>query len=549
MDQIMRLRRRATGRLRDQGRATTATATRRRSCGIIEKWGTLHEAQMPSARSARAAWSRGQLEPSAVKQLLDSAGHRRQHDQEGRRRGKAFLHHKLPDQKNVRRIFKEIESQGRAPRAEPLHRRRADDEEGARRRSQNMKLAYWPGCVSRGFTPELHGSMAKVAPKLDLELVELDRANCCGAGVIAEHNQELADTLNARTFAMAQGVDGAAGMMNICSTCQGAQSECQERLDADTAYREHINGNLDAEGLHLRARRRVVEQELPLAAGRGDRARHAAGEGRPPARGAARRAVLRLLHRPAHAAARLRRPPRARHATSSRSSRRSAATPVDVRGQPQVLRLPGHHDEQGDVAAPGRPPHGRRARRRRGLRRHAVPALPPEPGPPAARRRELRRARPRHAGAALPADRRARARARAEGARDEQARRLDHATCRRRWPPSPQPEVQAAGAVAAAQRRRAARPSPEVRRLDLPEGEARGGRVVRAGGRARGRGGERLARRPRAPSSSRSATRTARAATSSCAGGRCGRASAARGSRTTRWTTSCGCRCPRWTPC
>ncbi len=112
-----------------------------------------------------------------------------------------------------------------------------------------MKLAYWPGCVSRGFTPELHGAVAKVAPLLDLELVELDRANCCGAGVIAEHNQELADTLNARTFAMAQGVEGAAGMMNICSTCQGAQSECQERLDADTAYREHINGNLDAEDL------------------------------------------------------------------------------------------------------------------------------------------------------------------------------------------------------------------------------------------------------------------------------------------------------------
>jgi succinate dehydrogenase / fumarate reductase cytochrome b subunit len=113
-----------------------------------------------------------------------------------------------------------------------------------------VKVAYWPGCVSRGFTPELHGAMAAVAPKLDIELVELDRANCCGAGVIAEHNQELVDTLNARTFAMAQQVDGAAGMMNICSTCQGAQSECQERLDADTAYREHINGHLEPEGLH-----------------------------------------------------------------------------------------------------------------------------------------------------------------------------------------------------------------------------------------------------------------------------------------------------------
>jgi len=114
-----------------------------------------------------------------------------------------------------------------------------------------VKVAYWPGCVSRGFTPELHGSMAKIAPLLDIELVELDRAACCGAGVIAEHNQELADSLNARTFALAQQeIDaGAAMMMNICSTCQGAQSECQERLDANSEYREHVNQTLSAEGL------------------------------------------------------------------------------------------------------------------------------------------------------------------------------------------------------------------------------------------------------------------------------------------------------------
>ena len=114
-----------------------------------------------------------------------------------------------------------------------------------------MKVAYWPGCVSRGFTPELHGSMARVAPLLDIDLVELDRASCCGAGVIAEHNQELADTLNARTFALAQKeiAGGAELMMNICSTCQGAQSECQERLDASTPYRDHVNETLAVEGL------------------------------------------------------------------------------------------------------------------------------------------------------------------------------------------------------------------------------------------------------------------------------------------------------------
>jgi succinate dehydrogenase / fumarate reductase, cytochrome b subunit len=111
-----------------------------------------------------------------------------------------------------------------------------------------MKVAYWPGCVSRGFTPELHGSMEKIAPLLDLELVELDRASCCGAGVIAEHSQELADTLNARTFALAEKT-GSGLMMNICSTCQGSMTECQERLDANTEYRTAINDNLRDEGL------------------------------------------------------------------------------------------------------------------------------------------------------------------------------------------------------------------------------------------------------------------------------------------------------------
>jgi succinate dehydrogenase / fumarate reductase, cytochrome b subunit len=126
-----------------------------------------------------------------------------------------------------------------------------------------MRVAYWPGCVSRGFTPELHGSMAKVAPLLDLELVELDRACCTGAGVIAEHNQELADSLNARTFALAQQT-GADLMMNICSTCQGAQSECQQRLDANSEYRSHINENLADEGLSYESgpTRRLTNKNL-----------------------------------------------------------------------------------------------------------------------------------------------------------------------------------------------------------------------------------------------------------------------------------------------
>jgi len=51
-----------------------------------------------------------------------------------------------------------------------------------------MKVAYWPGCVSRGFTPELHGSMAKVAPLLDIELADF-LLHLLGASTLAERVQ------------------------------------------------------------------------------------------------------------------------------------------------------------------------------------------------------------------------------------------------------------------------------------------------------------------------------------------------------------------------
>ena len=155
---------------------------------------------------------------------------------------------------------------------------------------------------SRGFTTELHGSMALVAERLGIELVELDRANCCGAGVIAEHNQELADTLNARTFALAQ--QTGLPMMNICSTCQGAQSECQQRLDADSGYRSHINEALaeeglayDKEGFSNKNFLWMLVEDYGL-----DRLKQQVAA---PARGAPSRPLLRLLHPPPQAPARL----------------------------------------------------------------------------------------------------------------------------------------------------------------------------------------------------------------------------------------------------
>lgn len=110
-----------------------------------------------------------------------------------------------------------------------------------------MKVAWWTGCVAKGGAPELYMSMKAVGAKIGLELEELVDAACTGAGVLSERNPELADTLCARTFAMAEKMG--LPLMNICSTCQGVMSAANYRIQNDPEYRAKINGNLASEGL------------------------------------------------------------------------------------------------------------------------------------------------------------------------------------------------------------------------------------------------------------------------------------------------------------
>ena len=255
-------------RLRASTTATTATGTRWRSSRTSRRNGLLHEADLlPDSYG-------GKFHPRAVPELLSSlpvdprGAAARQGDA---RRARCCTSTRRS--KEVKRIFRDIHD--REERFE-LNLYVVGEERrgrGAAAGRTAVKVAYWPGCVSRGFTPELHGSMAQVAPLLDIELVELDRAACCGAGVIAEHNQELADTLNARTFALAQQ-----------EIAKGASTDDEHLLDLP-GRAERVPGapgrehpvprprQRDAVGRGAHVREGHHQQALPLAAGRGDRPR------------------------------------------------------------------------------------------------------------------------------------------------------------------------------------------------------------------------------------------------------------------------------------
>ena len=116
-----------------------------------------------------------------------------------------------------------------------------------------MKYAFYPGCVSRGGTPELYDSTIAVADKLGIELEEILGAACTGAGVLQEKGLKLGDTLNARTFAMAERM-GLTTIMTICSTCQGVMAQANKRLLDDPDYLAEVNEELKPEGLEYTGR-------------------------------------------------------------------------------------------------------------------------------------------------------------------------------------------------------------------------------------------------------------------------------------------------------
>jgi succinate dehydrogenase / fumarate reductase, cytochrome b subunit len=113
----------------------------------------------------------------------------------------------------------------------------------------SLKYALYPGCAAKGATPELYQSTMAIIGRLGIEVVELQAASCCGAGVISEADPDVALALNARTFAQAEtlGLD----VMTICGTCQGIMGAANKRLkDPDT--RERINRMLAQESITYR---------------------------------------------------------------------------------------------------------------------------------------------------------------------------------------------------------------------------------------------------------------------------------------------------------
>ncbi len=109
------------------------------------------------------------------------------------------------------------------------------------------KVAYYTGCLAALSAKELNTSTKALAPKLGLELVELESVTCCGAGDIHEAEPDYYLHLNARILAYAEET-GCDTLMTICNVCTLNLRQANWQLKNDPDLLARVSTNLESVG-------------------------------------------------------------------------------------------------------------------------------------------------------------------------------------------------------------------------------------------------------------------------------------------------------------
>ena len=118
-----------------------------------------------------------------------------------------------------------------------------DDGRGGRA----VKVAYYKGCLASLSAKELDTSTQALAPKLGIELDELESVTCCGAGDIHEAEPDYYLHLNARILAYAEAT-GDDTLMTICNVCTLNLRQANYMLQNDEALLKRVSDNLESVG-------------------------------------------------------------------------------------------------------------------------------------------------------------------------------------------------------------------------------------------------------------------------------------------------------------
>jgi succinate dehydrogenase cytochrome b subunit len=110
------------------------------------------------------------------------------------------------------------------------------------------KVAYYKGCLASLSAKELDTSTQALAPKVGLELEELESVTCCGAGDIHEAEPDYYLHLNARILAYGAAT-GADTLLTVCNVCTLNLRQANWQLKNDVGLRGRVNENLQSVGV------------------------------------------------------------------------------------------------------------------------------------------------------------------------------------------------------------------------------------------------------------------------------------------------------------
>ena len=110
------------------------------------------------------------------------------------------------------------------------------------------RVAYYKGCLASLSAKELDSSTKALAPKVGLELVELETVTCCGAGDIHEAEPDYYLHLNARILAYAEAAN-CDTLLTVCNVCTLNLRQANWQLKNDENLRDRVSTNLERVGV------------------------------------------------------------------------------------------------------------------------------------------------------------------------------------------------------------------------------------------------------------------------------------------------------------
>lgn len=107
-----------------------------------------------------------------------------------------------------------------------------------------MEIGFYPGCSLKGTSSEYAQSTLALAKAFDINLIEIEDWNCCGATAAHNLNHELAVALPARILALAE-KQGLKDIVVPCAACYNRLSVAQHDINNNAELKTKVESILN----------------------------------------------------------------------------------------------------------------------------------------------------------------------------------------------------------------------------------------------------------------------------------------------------------------